>query len=151
MAATLVTKSLKDGAGNSFTGQFLDGTTGDGTGTLYPVDAPASFVQRLLSAANSANNTNIKGSAGIVYFIEGWNAGTITYLKLYNKATAPVMGTDTPIYTCYLPASAKFQLSFPFGLNFATGIGFALGTVAADNDSTAVASAAVLALNILYS
>jgi hypothetical protein len=106
-------------------------------------------VHRLLSAANSANATSVKTVPGKLYKLEGWNAGVVTYLKLYDKASAPAE-TDTPKLTIYLPASLKFNIDFPQGLNFPTGIGYRLVTGNADNDNTSVAAAAVLAFNLVY-
>jgi hypothetical protein len=107
-------------------------------------------VHRLLSAANSANATNVKSVPGKLYKLEGWNAAVVTYLKLYDKASAPAE-TDTPKLTIYLPASLKFNLDFgASGLLFPTGIGYRLVTGNADNDNTSVAAAAVLAFNLVY-
>ena len=116
---------------------------------MSPEAAAHELVTRLLSAANSDNATIVKAAPGRIYSITGWNAAAVTYLKLYNKATAPA-STDTPLHTEYLAASQKFQLSFPRGLNFTAGIGYRLVTGVADNDATAVAAAAVLGLNIDY-
>lgn len=45
---------------------------------------------RLISAAGTTNATNVKATPGRVFHIFGYNAATsVTYLKLYNKATAP--------------------------------------------------------------
>lgn len=106
---------------------------------------------RLLSAANTTNDTLVLGRPGRVYGVGGFNAGTITYLKLYDKATAPVVGTDTPRRTIYLPANTAFQIDFANPLHFAQGIGYGMATAGADNSTAAVASGAVLALNIDYS
>jgi hypothetical protein len=112
---------------------------------------PAPSTYRLLSAAASTNGANIKASAGAVKGIQGYNAkASAVYLKLYNKATAPTVGTDTPVKTIYLPASAAFALDFGTGLSFGTGIGIALTGAAADADTTALASGDILALNVDY-
>lgn len=105
---------------------------------------------RLLSAANTVNATLVKGSPGKVFTISGFNAGTITYLKLYDKATAPAE-TDTPRRTIYLAANTSFHHDFAGGQMFHAGIGYRMTTAAADNSTAAVASAAILALNIDYS
>lgn len=98
---------------------------------------------RLLSAA-STNATNIKAFAGAVGFIYAVNLNAaIRYLKLYNKASSPTVGTDTPIATLPIPASttgAGFMISMPGGVAFTTGISFALTTGAADSDTAAVAA-----------
>ena len=98
---------------------------------------------RLLSAATT-NATNVKGSAGALGFIYAINLNAaVRYLKLYNKATAPTVGTDTPVATLAIPASttgAGFMLPIPGGAAFTTGIGYATTTGVADADTGAVAA-----------
>src|SRR5690242_4134795 len=51
----------------------------------------------LISAATT-NATNIKASAGQVYGYDIYNNNAaVRFVKFYNKATAPTVGTDTPI------------------------------------------------------
>jgi hypothetical protein len=106
---------------------------------------------RIPSSAASTNATLAKSSEGLLFYISGFNAAVATrFLKLYNKATAPTVGTDTPLLTIAIPASSAFVLDFSRGVDFDTGIGYALTTGAADNDTGAVAAADILGLNILY-
>lgn len=112
---------------------------------------PATNTCRLLSAAASTNGTSCKASAGAIKSIQGYNAkASAVYLKFYNKASSPTVGTDTPVKTIYLPASSAFVFDFPAGYSFATGIAYALTGAAADADTTALASGDVLALNVDY-
>jgi hypothetical protein len=107
-------------------------------------------VHRLLSAAGTTNATNIKDSAADLYTIIGNNArASISYLKLYDKAAAPTVGTDVPLVTIALPASLPFALDFP-GLSFGLGLGYAFTTAAADADTGALTAADITALNIIY-
>lgn len=107
---------------------------------------------RLLSAAGSAGDaTNVKASAGRLYSIQGANvAASARYLKLYNSASAPTAGSGTPVKTLYLPPSSAFAFDWAMGLTFSTGIGFTLVTGSADNSSTSVTAADILALNLDY-
>jgi hypothetical protein len=65
------------------------------------------------------------------------------YLKFYNKATAPTVGTDVPVLTYIIPgntAGAGTNIPLPpQGINFSTGISFATTTEATDAGSTGVA------------
>lgn len=101
---------------------------------------------RLVSAATT-NATSVKASAGQVGFIYAVNLNAaVRYLKLYNKASAPTVGSDTPIATLPIPASttgAGFSLTIPDGVNFATGIAYATTTGYADADTGAVAAGEV--------
>jgi hypothetical protein len=115
------------------------------------VSGGISNTSRVVSAAASTNATSAKASAGRVYAIQGYNAATsVRYLKIYNKASAPTVGTDTPIKTLALPPSAGFAFDFPVGYYFATGIAYALTTGSADSDTGALTAADVVGLNVDY-
>lgn len=110
-----------------------------------------SATARLVSAANSVNATLIKNTNAKVFTITGYNAAAaLRYLKLYNKATAPTVGTDTPVFTYALPATAAFQFTIPGGYQFSTGLGFGLTVNAADADTTAVTAGDITVLHINY-
>jgi len=109
----------------------------------------ATHTSRILSAAASTNATSAKASRGTLLTVQGFNANAAArYLKFYNKASAPTVGTDTPIKTLYLAAQAAFQ--FELDQYFGTGIAYALTTGSADNDTGALTAADVLALNVDY-
>jgi len=107
-------------------------------------------LSKTISAA-STNGTNVKGSAGVLYGILACNLNaSARYIKLYDKATTPTVGTDTPVLTMLLPPSnGGFVLSFPVGISFSNGIGFGLTTGIADADTGSV-SASEHAVNLLY-
>lgn len=98
-----------------------------------------------LNSAASTNATSVKASAGQVYMITASNINAaVRYLKFYNKASAPTVGTDTPVLVFAIPgntAGAGTNIPVPAaGLAFSTGIAFALTTGAADSDAGAVAA-----------
>ena len=62
--------------------------------------------------------------------------GTTIYLKLYNKATAPTVGTDTPKMTIASPTLKMIDLEILGGIQFSLGIGIGATTGVADNDTT---------------
>ncbi|WP_159585932.1 hypothetical protein [Chelativorans xinjiangense] len=108
-------------------------------------------VTRLVSAAASTNATSAKAAPAEMYSIIGYNAAAaLRYLKLYDKASAPTVGTDTPFMTIPLPASTAFALDFPVPVYFKTGLAFALTTGVADADTGALTAADVVGLNIAY-
>jgi hypothetical protein len=98
---------------------------------------------RLLSAATT-NATSVKNAAALLGFIYAVNLNAaVRYLKLYNKASAPTVGSDTPIATLPIPASttgAGFVLPIPNGVQFTTGLALAITTGVADADTGAVAA-----------
>ena len=119
-----------------------DGGLGSGIASVF----------RLLSAAGTTQDANnVKTTAGRVYYIHGRNnRASSVFLKLYNKATAPAVGTDVPVDTIELIASQPFIFDFPAGLAFTTGIGFGLVTAVADNSTASVTAGDITALGIGY-
>jgi len=99
-------------------------------------------------AANTTNATSVKATFGQVYAIDvSNNSANLAYLKLYDKASAPTCGTDTPVARFLVPATAaggRIQVSISAGLAFGTGIGYCLTGAIADNDTTAVAASAYI-------
>lgn len=119
----------------------------------YAHTAGGATPYKLVSAA-STNATSVKASAGQVYMITASNVNAAArYLKLYNKASAPTVGTDVPVHTFIIPgntAGAGTNIPVPtVGLNFSTGIAFALTTEATDAGTTAVAASEIV-VNLGY-
>lgn len=119
---------------------------------LYPRTSGGLAAGKTISEAGT-NATSVKGSAGQVYAIFATNVNAAArYLKLYNKASAPTVGTDTPVATLLIPghtAGSGLHLKIDHGLEFTAGIAFALTTGAADADTGAVA-AGDLVVNVFY-
>ncbi len=95
-----------------------------------------------LNSAATTNATSVKASAGTLYGIAVSNVSASTrYFKLYNKASAPTVGTDTPVLV--IPIAAGGVANFPLGtlgLRFGTGLAYAITGAAADTDTTAIAA-----------
>ena len=73
-------------------------------------------VFRLIAAA-STNSTLLKAGKVIIRKIVVSNvSGTVHHLKLYDKATAPTVGTDTPTLTLYTGTSGSSPMIFDFEL-----------------------------------
>ena len=109
-------------------------------------------MSRLISAATT-NATSAKASAGQVggWYITNTNAAA-RYFKIYNKASAPTVGTDIPAMTLLVPGNANgsgANAEFMNGIEFTTGIAYATTTGAADADTGAVAANEVI-INLLY-
>jgi hypothetical protein len=106
---------------------------------------------RLPSAAATTN-----GTAGVVgpcrmFNIQGLNAAAATrYLKLYDLARIPVVGTDTPAKTLALPSLSAFAFDWATPYPFRNGLAYALTTGAADGDTAALTAADIVGLNIDY-
>ena len=111
-----------------------------GTWTEVPNAATSggSTYSHTMSAA-STNATSLKNSAGQVYGFAISNANaSARYFKLYDKASAPTVGTDTPAMTIQVPGSGTVIRAFPVGLAFANGIAWATTTGIANSDTGSV-------------
>lgn len=149
------TGSLAQGRATTSAPSYSNGTRGalslDTAGSLRVLPPRPTAASRIPSSAASTNATVAKASAGEVFMAVGYNANAAArYLKIYNKATAPTVGTDTPILTLPLVPQAGFAFDFPTGFALATGISYALTTGAADADTGAVSAADILGLNLVY-
>jgi hypothetical protein len=105
-----------------------------------------------LISANTTNATNVKGSAGNIMGGSVSNNGTgVAYLKLYNKASAPTVGTDTPIATILIPVNGTVMIGsiVPLGFRCGTGISYAITGGMAVSDTTAVGAAQV-SVHLVY-
>jgi hypothetical protein len=92
-----------------------------------------------INAAASTNATSLKASAGQIYSIDVYNPAAYTvFLKLYNKASAPTVGTDTPVMTIPVAAGGGYSKTWPMGFPFSTGIAYAITKLQADSDTTVV-------------
>jgi hypothetical protein len=84
------------------------------------------------------NATAVKGSPAkltILNIVNG--AATLRYFKIYNKASAPTVGTDIPLITITLPTgSSSFTLPAFIGIDFSVGLSFACTLGVADADTT---------------
>ena len=99
------------------------------------------------------DETGVLVSAGFhviesVYFYNA--AATVRYGKLYDKATAPTVGTDVPVHTYPIPPGLGVVVTVPNGgLGFSLGIGIGATTGLADNNTGAPAANDVIC-NIVY-
>jgi hypothetical protein len=120
--------------------------------TSRAATATGGATQHFVVAAATNNSTSLKGSAGTVYAIQTGSiaASAPYYLKLYDKATAPTCGTDTPVGVFLVPpTNSGNNVSVVVGKAFTLGIGYCVVTGIANNDNTAVPAATVL-VNIDY-
>lgn len=103
-------------------------------------DMPSLTYHKVSLATNNA--AVIKAAPGTVTGGKIYNnAGYPIFVKLYNKATIPIPGTDTPQQTIGIEAGLSDGISVPGGLTYAAGIGIAIVKNIGDADNTAVAAA----------
>lgn len=102
------------------------------------------------ASAATVNATSVQAGACTLWDVIAMNVSTSApaYLKLYDKASAPTVGTDTPVYVLPLPTAgsangAGAARSWPTGLKFTLGLTYAITGGMADTDATAVAAGQV--------
>ena len=103
---------------------------------------------------NSAATTNgaliLAGTSNVSSFYATNEGATAAYIKLYNKATAPTVGTDVPEMTIPVPDAALSGVpgvaTIPIGFHgfrFALGLGIAITRNAGHTDKTAIGAGEV--------
>lgn len=104
---------------------------------------------KVISAAGT-NATLIRASALTIYTMSvSNNSASWRYLKLYNKASAPTVGTDVPAFVVGLPPGSTVTIANAVGMRFLTGLALAITAGIADTDATAIgADEVIVSLNI---
>lgn len=108
----------------------------------------AQFTNLQLNSAATTNATLVKAGVCKVRQVILLNASAgIKYVRFYDKVTAPVVGTDTPVFVLAIPATSSKELILPddSGLLFKLGLGISITGAAALLDATAVAAGDVQA------
>jgi hypothetical protein len=99
---------------------------------------PATYI-----STASDNDTLVRaGATKLGFIIAGNSNAAARYIKFFDKATAPVSGTDTPVMTIRVPPTGAGAVAIALpdgGAQFNLGLGFNMVTGAALNDSGAVA------------
>lgn len=88
----------------------------------------------------STNSTLVKATAARLYEVTISNvSGTALFFKLYNKATAPTVGTDVPVLTIPVAIGASVTIEFgAVGKSFGLGLGYGATAAAAASDTANV-------------
>lgn len=94
----------------------------------------------------STNAVSVVTGARILtgYYLSNTNSSP-RYIKLYDKASAPTVGTDTPVRTFMIPPNSAANIALRHPLQFLLGIALAMTTGAADSDTGAVAANELIA------
>ena len=150
---------------DSATLSALEGVNATVSGTVavsnfpatQPVSVTAGTVNPVVPATpyfvNSAASTNgaliLTGTSNLSSFYATNEGASAAFVKLYNKSTAPTVGTDVPEMTIPVPAAASgvpgvaaIPVGF-HGFRFALGLGIAITRNAVYTDTTAVGAGEV--------
>jgi len=121
--------------------------SGTVTATVTP---PAPATPYILNSAGTTNGALIlTGTSGLQAFYATNTGASAAFVKLYNKATAPTVGTDIPAMILPVPAAVAgvpgvctLPIGFS-GFRFALGLGIAITGGVADSDTTVIAAGQV--------
>jgi hypothetical protein len=106
--------------------------------------------RRLTTCAATTNLTSAVAAPCDLYQIICTNtSASVKFLKLYNKASAPVLASDVPVLTIALPATAITNIPMPMGLYFSAGLAFAMTGADGDTDATAMTAGDLKGLNLV--
>lgn len=143
-----LTAEITAGRGQSVAGQAIAAAVTTMPSVVVSASTPATPTQSIINSAATTNATSVKATAGNVYGVVASNtSASIRYLKFYNKASAPTVGTDVPIITCVLPAGSTQHFNFgALGIRFTIGIALAITAGAADSDTAVIAASEVKVL-----
>ncbi len=127
------------------------GTNTIGTVKVTPAITDNPIYQNVISAVG-VNSTLVQAgqsNMGILHIVS--TAATPRYLKFYNKATAPIVGTDIPLFTIALATGASpFVLPALVGINFSLGLAFAIVLGVEDSSTTPFTVAGEVTALIAY-
>lgn len=126
--------------------------SGSGTFTVAgtATTTPASGISVTAVSTASTNALSHKVAGGNLFEISASNpTATPAFLKVYNKASAPTVGTDVPVITIPIPANGIVNLEFgAVGKRFTLGIATAITAAIAATDTAA--SVAGIQLSATY-
>ena len=118
--------------------------------SIGTIGAPGAPTNQFINSVAGTNIASISTSTTGVSSMYATNTGlTPAYIKLYNKATLPVLATDIPEMIIVVPAAVSgvpgvYTLPIGFsGLRFNSGLGIAITGGATDTDTTAVTAGQV--------
>jgi len=138
-----LTAEITAGRGQTVAGQAIATHISSATTLLANLTPSASYgastLHHLVSAATT-NATSVKTSAANINDITlSNNSSTPRYFKLYNKASAPTVGTDTPVRVVMIPPNSTISLGLgTYGVRFTTGLAYAITGAITNTDTTAI-------------
>ena len=124
----------------------MSSTTYNITPGRFSRELPVTTQAHFKSSTASTNATSVKGSAGSVFNIiahnthGGGGGGSAIALRFYDKATAPVVGTDVPMIIIHIGSGTSKELNFTSGITFKNGIAYSLTAGNALLDATPVSA-----------
>ena len=139
--------------GSNTIGNVVLGSGANPIGTVALVPGQASgFVNKSLTVLGASTNpVSIKTTnATLGQVIVSNGTAALFWLKLYNKTSAPTVGTDVPVVTVLIPVGQTICLDYAQGSRYNAGLATSVSLNAASTDTTPLATAGVATINIDY-
>jgi hypothetical protein len=124
----------------------MSSTTHNITPGRYERQLPAATKVHFKSSANSTNATSVKNSSGAIFNMiihnthSGGGGGSAIAFRLYDKATAPVVGTDVPMIIIHVQSNDSKEINFTSGITFVNGIAYSITDGNSLMDATVVSA-----------
>jgi hypothetical protein len=124
----------------------MSSTTYNITPGRYERQLPVATKVHFKSSANSTNATSVKGSSGAVFNMiihnthSGGGGGSAIAFRLYDKATAPIVGTDVPMIVIHVQSNDSKEINFTSGITFVNGIAYSITDGSSLMDATVVSA-----------
>ncbi|WP_437740792.1 hypothetical protein WMF39_34735 [Sorangium sp. So ce1504] len=132
----------------SLVGSLPAGTNTVGAVNVKPATSGGLSIYR--NVGLSTTGQSVKSSAGQVFgwYLANWSS-TDAFVKLYNTAGAPTVGTTQPALTLMVPAGQVVSTEHTNGIAFTNGIGIGASATAADNNTSAPGANTII-VNVFY-
>lgn len=116
------------------------------SGTLTVNDGAIGGTGPFAYVSTAGTNAQLpRGYAATLVTLAAYNHGaTDAYIKLYNKSSAVVVGTDSPVLVLRLPPNSEKVWDFGrYGIRFGSGFGYAITGADDPLDTTAIVAGQV--------
>jgi hypothetical protein len=124
----------------------MSSTTYNITPGRYERQLPVATKVHFKSSTNSTNATSVKGSSGAIFNMiihnthSGGGGGSAIAFRLYDKATAPIVGTDVPMIVIHVQSNDSKEINFTSGITFVNGIAYSITDGSSLMDATVVSA-----------
>lgn len=139
--ATLTSDPNSPGSTGSVVTPAAGTALSNDVGLQYRTSATGAAAIFKIASAATTNATSVKASAGRVV---GWTLCNTTaafkFVRFYNKASAPVVGTDSPVKIVGIPPNSTLIKAMEGGVGYSLGIAYSITNLVGDLDATAVAA-----------
>ena len=107
-------------------------------GTVNLASDGVQTYEQVISAATTNQTLVNSGATKLKTFSMVNGVATLRYFKLFNKATAPIVGTDTPFLTITMAPNSESRFTLPNGgIDFSLGLAYAITLGPAPDNTTA--------------